>query len=231
MAELVEAGDRNADPVQALAQLQADGPQPDDRHGLGQVRQLEDPIGGDDALAQGLPGRGDQGSGSGGDDHAGGADALRGGLDQCRLDEVGILLDELVAQIIGAVAEHPIDEGIAQVLDVLHDITQVQGQFLMPVHPVAAQGGTAVVILGDLDQGLGRHATDPGTGSPGLAAVDEGKGTAGPAGLAHGVEPGSAGSNDGDIHGSFLHGFLQIWEIRVLQPGCVTADIGAAWGE
>ena len=66
--------------------------------------------------------------------------------------------------------------------------------------------GAAVVILGDLDHGLGRHAADPGAGGSGLAAVDQDKGLAGPADLAHGVEPGGAGADDGDIDVSFFHG-------------------------
>jgi hypothetical protein len=66
--------------------------------------------------------------------------------------------------------------------------------------------GALVEVLGDLDQGLGGHAADPGAGGAGLPAIDEDEGLAGPADLAHGVEAGGPGANDGDINESFFHG-------------------------
>ncbi len=168
-------------------------------------------VGGEHPLAEGLPGPRDQGARAGGDHDARGANALSGDVQQGGLDEPGVILEEEVRRhIVGGVAQHPVDEGVPQILDVLHRLGDVQRHLLMSVDAVLPQVGSAVVVLRDLDHGLGRHAADAGAGGAGLAAVDEHKGLLGPADLTHGVETGSAGPDDGDVDVSLFH-----WEPRL----------------
>lgn len=61
----IEPGDLHTHPGQALPNLQTDGPEPDHRHGGRQILELEDVVGGDDAVAERLPRLGHQGSRAG----------------------------------------------------------------------------------------------------------------------------------------------------------------------
>jgi hypothetical protein len=65
----VEPGHRDAQPVQGLAELQANGAEPDYRDGARQVLQVEQTLRGEQALAQGAKGTRNQGPRAGGDHH------------------------------------------------------------------------------------------------------------------------------------------------------------------
>ena len=136
---------------------------------------------------------GRQGPRAGGDDHAPGADALSRHLQQGGFEESCVVLDKAVrGHVVGGVAEHPVDEGVPQVLDVFHDLFAVAGQLPVSVHAVFAQLHPAVIVLRHLDHGLGGHTADPGADGSRLAAVDEYEGFAGTADLADGIETGGA---------------------------------------
>ena len=124
------------------------------------------------------------------------------------IDESGIGLDELITHLVGAVAQHPVDENVAQVLYMLHRLGDVDTQLCMTVDTVASQVGAAMIVLGYLDQGLGGHAPDTGAGGAGLAAVDQDEAFSAWAHLAGGIESRCTGTKDGDIDFLLSHGFL-----------------------
>jgi hypothetical protein len=142
----------------------------------GQILELEDVVGGDDAIAELPPGLGHERPRAGGDHDRLGADPLSGDLDQGRLDEAGIVLDEdVLRHVVGAAAQDAIHEGVAQILNVLQRLRDIQGHTLVPVDAVFAQMRPPMIVLGDLNHGLGRHAADPRTGGARLAPIDQTK--------------------------------------------------------
>jgi hypothetical protein len=121
-------------------------------------------------------------------------------------EEPGIAFDEyLITHVGGTVADHPVDEGIAQILHMAHGLFTIQGERLVSFHPVASKNAAAVEILGDLNQRLGRHAADPGAGGALFAAIDQNKAFSGGLDPTQGIESGTAGADYGDINISLFH--------------------------
>ena len=133
-------------------------------------------------------------------------------LDQGRLDQARVVLDELIRwHVVRAAAEHAVDEGVAQILDMLQRLRDVQRQGVVTIDAVGPEMGAAVIVLGDLDHRLGRHAADPGAGGSRLPAIDEDEGFAGPPHLRHGAQAGGAGADDGDVDAALGHGVSFAW--------------------
>lgn len=172
--DLVKAADRNTHARQALAEFEADGAHADDGHALGQILEFENFVCGDHPLAELSPGRGQDRRRAGCDDHRLGAKALAGCLDQGRLEQARMVLDEDIRWELGrAAAHHALDEAVAQFLHVLHRLGDIEAEPFVAVDAELPEMRPAVVRLGDVDHHLGRHAADARTRRPGRAAVDQ----------------------------------------------------------
>ena len=89
-----------------MADLQADHPESDHCRGAGQFLQFEELVGGDDVVAEGLPGGGNDRARAGSDDDRLGTDALAVlGFQQVGLDETDVAVDQhALGEVVGAVA-------------------------------------------------------------------------------------------------------------------------------
>ncbi len=205
--QLVDADHLEAHALERLADLQTDYAEADHRHGFRQVFEVEELVRSNDAIAERRPGRGQDRARPGSDDHAPGTHPLAVvDLQQVGCEEPGIAGDEvLFRQLVGAVGEHPVDEGIAQILHVLHGLGEAEVQVLVALDAITVEHVAAVKVFGDLDYRLGRHAAHARAGGAQGAAIDQHKGLARGAYLAQGIQPGAAGPYDGDIDLAFCH--------------------------
>jgi len=87
----------------------------------------------------------------------------------------------------------------------LHRLGGIEAEPFVAVDAELPEMRPAVVLLGNMDHHLGRHAADACTGRAGRAAVDQHEGTHGLARLGHGIEAGAAGTDDDDVDLTFLH--------------------------
>ena len=193
-----------------LPQLQAYHPEADDGDRLGKGLLLEHVVRRDHAVAERLPGLWHDRPRAGGEHDAAGAKTLAFNLEQVGLDELRVALDEeLLAHLVRAVGEDPVDEGVAHVLDVLHHLGVVDGDVLLAGAPVPAEDRRPVEVLRDLDERLGGHAPHPGAGRPRFAAVDQDETPARGLDAPQRVEAGAARTDYRHVHSSLFHDLLR----------------------
>ena len=94
-------------------------------------------------------------------------------LQNARRDKTRVAVQKLFFHLIGTGPQHPVHQNVTQVADMLENVRQIGGQSRTAFDAFALKQVAPVQIVRHLDQCLGGHATDPGTGRAQFTAVDQ----------------------------------------------------------
>ena len=81
-------------------------------------------------------------------------DALVRCLEYVRLNEARVILDQFVVHGVGAMGQHAVHEGVAEVLDILQGLGNVECHIFVPADAEPVEYLSAVELLGNLDDRL-----------------------------------------------------------------------------
>lgn len=199
--------DAHAQPMQCLAQLQADDPGAEHRHRIGQVVPIEYIVIHHQAIAGGLEGIRDMRTRTGGDDDALGADAIECGdiavvvgseHEGVRIFECSMRTHDVCRVEAPHRTQHETDEAITLLAHPAHDRAAIDLAGIA-VDAERGQQRQLMACLRRRDQQFRGHAAHAGAGSAERPAFDQGDGVGVLAYFAIGRHAGSAAADDGDV--------------------------------